>query len=198
VCLFCIIGYGFVFAQNSCEDSLKIKDLKISQLEAVLHDSLKAMRAELSGFTKYKYFDNSVYLDLIGPGIFYSFNYERRIKVLSKKNTLGIRGGFQYMSIEFVDATDTLRFDMAFPFGAYYLLSKRAHHFESGCGVTFTKSLFQESILPEHVLPYVLCGYRFLRPGGQFIFRIGLSFLYIGGKQMPVFPLPYISSGFSF
>jgi hypothetical protein len=126
---------------------------------------------------------NSIYAEGLGPGLLYSFNYERLVT-----NDLGVRLGLSYasMSASATDgsssATASATF-MTFPFTASYLgVSSGSHALELGGGLTFiyvsgTVSSSNIAVSGSGILPLenILVGYRFHPVNGGFQLRIGFS-----------------------
>jgi hypothetical protein len=114
---------------------------------------------------------NSLYLELLGSGGLYSFNYER---YFSQK--ISGRIGFSTFSI-----TGTLESETAtktritvFPVLITYLSGKGKSHFEIAGGML--SGLETEANASYAIIDLTaFIGYRYQPPGGGFIFRIGLT-----------------------
>ena len=154
--------------------------------------------------------NNAVFAELLGPGLFYSINYDRAI------GDLAIRVGFSYFSIGASvsgpggGASSSASF-MTFPITASYLgLGSKKHMFEVGAGVTVLSvgagaSAFGAEAKAEETTSAILFaptgifGYRLQPPDGGFFFRAGLApQVFIGGQDVAVWPAPYVSLGGTF
>jgi len=163
---------------------------------------------------------NSIYLEGLGPGIWYSINYERRVI-----DDLGVRLGFSYIGLgssvssggQTASSSASL---LNFPITASYLgLRSGKHTFEVGGGVTISYATASASsggltgsASGVGANGDILFGYR-LHPVGHagFNFRIGLMALIGRGlgfwykdandpnpNGIGVLPYGYISFGGSF
>lgn len=116
---------------------------------------------------------NSFHIELGGSGLYYSLNYERNIinrDILKTSVQIGIRyfpGGFT---------------DITFPFGINEQFSFNMHHIELGFGMVPTRQIFRDpSEQYEIIHSYWInpltgrLGYRYQKPDGKFIWRIGFT-----------------------
>jgi hypothetical protein len=144
---------------------------------------------------------NAVHLELGGPGILYSVNYERF--VLPK---LSIRAGIGMFGLRENTTGDSIGV-LAVPVTAQYFLGKGAHHLELGLGI-FTGGMWSDLNSYEKTETFGLIGgtatvgYRYQRPGGGFLFRIAFTPL-LGGNRfaplgMPLQPWGSIGAGYAF
>ena len=136
-------------------------------------------QAPVSGKTS----KNAIYIELAGPGVLYSVNYEHHLT----KN-LSIRTGFSIWSIDSLDLMaiqiKNLKF-RSFPLMVNYLIGKGASHLELGLGIqpTFLKGDFDtfyfiranDSGKGKSILGLSTIGYRYQKVEGGLIFRIGIS-----------------------
>ncbi len=129
------------------------------------------------------YRKNAVFFELFGPGVFYSINYDRRIKQhLSLRagfTSWNLHGGlFTLLGIEKLSMT-------AFPVMINYITGPmKSSHFEIGAGMmpSFVsgKAFFtDEEASSETVLLGIgSIGYRYQQPDGGFFFRASITPLF--------------------
>jgi len=138
----------------------------------------------------------SVYFELLGAGLTYSFNYDSRFQ--NTLNGLGGRVGVSYLS---ADGNSIF----TAPIMLNYLLGKHGKYFEMGVGATFVnfdsnkannsnnEILFVES---SGVYGNMVFGYRKQPVDGGFMFRAGISPIFNANNFLPYYG--YISLGYSF
>lgn len=137
----------------------------------------------------------AVFLEVFGSGIFYSFNYDRRI--MDRPNGLGIKAGLGYTAIDGVRIT-------TLPIAGNLLIGKKRSFFELGAGATFllvsqtsNVNVPQGSSIrpPDAVLFNLILGYRRVAESG-FLLRAGIT-PYLNSDPVAVF-VPQISIGYAF
>lgn len=155
---------------------------------------------------------NSVYIEGLGSGLFYSLNYERMIL-----DDISVRVGMSFIKQSvpgeslYDDATIKIKI---FPITASYLgIGNRTHSLELGVGPGIVNvkgsgsaSGFSSSGSGTSVVINTLVGYRIQRPAGGFQFRIGVNgFIGPGFRRNSddpdawgIFPWPYLSLGGTF
>lgn len=119
---------------------------------------------------------NAVYLDILGVGGYYALSYERQIL---ERNRFAMGARIGITSYEFRDFNDKFNPDLIVPLSinAYY---GNVHHVELGIGPTLS------SVVKAHpfkftptrdllVNVHMQVGYRYQKPGGGFLFRIGYT-----------------------
>jgi hypothetical protein len=149
--------------------------------------------------------NNAVYVEGLGPGLLYSINYERSL------SDFALRVGFGYVSVSAssnsgsgqTQATASL---ITVPITLSYLgVGSKTHIFELGAGATIlhvgegassidTSSSATASGAATVVLPHAVLGYRYMPPGGGFLFRVGVSPIF-AGDAIAVLPWPYLALG---
>ena len=137
----------------------------------------------------------SVYFELLGPGLTYSFNYDTRFQ--NTLNGLGGRAGLGYISVEGNSVVSV-------PVMVNYLLGKGGKYFEMGLGATYIGFNSAESASDNEVLfindsqvfGTMVFGYRRQPVDGGFLFRAGLSPVFGSGNFIPYYG--YIAFGYSF
>lgn len=158
---------------------------------------------------------NSVFLEGLGAGLFYSVNYERRVI-----DDLGVRAGFSYMSLSTsasaggVEASASASY-LTIPITASYLgVRGRRSGLELGAGMTlaYTSAAASSGVVASSAagmapIGTAMVGYR-LHPVDQagFQFRVGLMALYAKGLSLSnpdpeafgVLPWFYLSAGAGF
>jgi hypothetical protein len=157
--------------------------------------------------------NNAVYLEGLGPGLFYSINYDRSF------GDFAGRIGFGYVSIGATSTssdgsggqtqeTASASF-FTVPITASYLgLGNKKHMLELGAGVTIVHvgaggtAFDASSSSSSHesatfLFPVGVVGYRYQPPHGGFLFRGGISPI-IGGSSLPILPWPYLALGGTF
>lgn len=113
----------------------------------------------------------TVYLELLGSGVIYSLNYERRFK--QQTEGLGARIGIGYVG-------DWLMV----PANLNFLLGKegKSHFLELGLGVTYVNypngETFGSKTINQQWLPAGTIMYRLHPRYGKFFFKIGLTPIY--------------------
>ena len=136
---------------------------------------------------------NAIYIELAGPGVLYSMNYERRIT-----DHLGVRAGVSLWSI---DSLDLILLQIknfkyrSFPVMITYLIGKRASHLELGLGIqpTFLEGDFDvfyfihsnEKSKGKAILGLSTIGYRYQKKESGLIFRIGVSPVFASSGMNP-------------
>jgi hypothetical protein len=146
--------------------------------------------------------NNAVYAEGLGPGLFYSINYERDFE-----NVYGVRVGFSYVSLSETDnnGTSLNATFLSFPITFSYLgIGSLTHIFEVGGGgtvlyVSGTASTIGGSSSGSGVggIGTLILGYRYQPPHGGFMFRVGIAPL-ITSYGDTFLPWPYLSLGGTF
>ena len=148
--------------------------------------------------------NNAVYLEGLGPGLIYSVNYERSF------SDFAARIGFGYISVSAgassgTQTTQASASILTIPLTLSYLgIGSKQNIFELGAGATIlhagagastidTSSSTTASGSATVVLPHVVIGYRFMPPGGGFLFRAGISAIVAGDPV--ILPWPYVALG---
>jgi hypothetical protein len=153
---------------------------------------------------------NVLYVEGLGPGLFYSLDYERMLGDFSA------RIGFSYLSFSASESSATGREGasasagfLAIPLMVNYLgVGSVQNMLELGVGATIlhvgagantfgTGSDSSGSASATYLLPVCVVGYRFQPADGGFVFRAGLSPL-LAGHSIPLLPLPYVALGGAF
>jgi hypothetical protein len=143
---------------------------------------------------------NNIFVEGLGPGLWYSFNYERII------SDIGIRAGLGYISLSSgttATGESVSAYWLSVPVDVNYIgIGSKKHIFEVGGGVTFlavgagASGLgVNESGSATLFFAHANLGYRLQPPGGGFMLRTGIS--PIIGKGV-FLPWPYISLGAAF
>jgi hypothetical protein len=125
----------------------------------------------------------SVYAELLGPAILYSFNYDTRFS--KKQDGLGMRIGISYAyESSYNDNTNTSDNSTVFsiPFQLNYLLGKEDRFFEVGLGFTYFNYVGNGPVFLDDsksninkVLGTMTFGYRYQPKKGGFTFRYSLN-----------------------
>jgi hypothetical protein len=126
---------------------------------------------------------NTFYVELLGNAAVYSLNYER---FFTPK--LGVRVGGMFLRGE-TDEGDEATVGL-FPVMATYLLGEGNSHFETGLGIGIvTASADIEEVDEEFsgsaVYGTATLGYRYQKPTGGVIFRVGFTPAYADGNLIP-------------
>ncbi len=146
-------------------NALKAQKLSISKT-----DSLQVSRAQ------------NIFLEIAGPGIFFSANYDTRFS--QRRNGLGGRIGIGYLPA----SSDHY---VTVPVQLNYLLGKKHHFFEMGIGATLVFSSFLR--YPDYYMPdkkeyrirefdlvgSTTLGYRYQPASSGFNFRLSFNPLFI-------------------
>ncbi|HVU04780.1 MAG TPA: hypothetical protein VHE30_23670 [Polyangiaceae bacterium] len=136
---------------------------------------------------------NMVYAEGLGPGLFYSINYERNIV-----DDLSARIGFGYVSLSASasgggQTASASASYLTVPVTVSYLgIGSKKHIFELGGGATIAHVGAGASTLVDSasasatvVIPTLLAGYRIQPPDGGFFFKIGASPMIVQGTLVP-------------
>jgi hypothetical protein len=91
---------------------------------------------------------SQVYLELFGPGVLYSINYDTRFG--KKEKGLGMRAGF---GATFAGGDGAI----VVPVGLNYIAGRQGNYFEAGAGATLITG---ETLEGEGVYGYLTMGYR--------------------------------------
>lgn len=148
---------------------------------------------------------NSLYLEGLGAGVFFSVNYDRTFGDFSARVGFapGLISSSSSSSSNAKGGTDSL--DYLIPMTVSYLgIGTMTHMLELGAGATVFH-VTTESSNPGVFLGSqrssgfsafgdVLVGYRLQPPKGGFMLRVGIDGL-IAGSSWPVAPWPYLSIG---
>jgi hypothetical protein len=147
--------------------------------------------------------NNAIYLELLGPGGFYSVNYDRAF------GDFAGRIGFSYMSISASTGLESASASwLGVPLTFSYLgIGSKNHMLEVGAGVTLWSfgagaSAFGAGATGASALliaPTGVFGYRMQPKDGGFFFKAGLSPIFLFGGDASVFwPAPHIGLGGTF
>ena len=124
---------------------------------------------------------NSVYIELLGNGVPYSLNFDR-IVVQNPKLKIAARIGISYMpTFIFSNRIITIPLELT------TLVGEGKHFFEFGPGFTFMHQKYDENdptvitsvtdptdYVNIYLQPSLRFGYRYQKPDGGFLFRLGL------------------------
>lgn len=146
--------------------------------------------------------NNSIYLELLGPGLLYSINYDRTF------GDFAARAGFSYLALSASNSGGEAHGSfITVPLTVSYLgIGSKKNMFEIGAGATIlhvgagvstfaADSSKSESASTTLVLGDMIFGYRLQPPDGGFMLRTGLSPFFGQGAFIP---LPYLSLGGTF
>jgi len=147
---------------------------------------------------------NSIYVELLGHGVFYSVNYDYRVS-----NKVSLSAGASIWSIKSMDILifqiNGIKF-RSFPLMVNYLIGNRSSRFELGAGImpayisSEGGSVFylMKSTDSNHttIFPVIAnVGYRYQPEDGGFIFRAGITPAFRAGASSVQFGL---SIGYGF
>jgi hypothetical protein len=150
--------------------------------------------AILEGYSQQSEKPQAVFVEGLGSGILYSFNYDTRFS--DSPSGWGARAGMGYTSLE------GLRM-YTLPLVVNHLIGKKKHFLELGAGVTLVRVNDRTNINPHssflnvenEVLGTLAIGYRRVSTSG-FTLRAGLTPLI--GAGIDEFFWPQLSFGFAF
>lgn len=139
--------------------------------------------------------NNSIQFELFGHGLFYSFNYERILVNGQKFKTTGQAGIAYY-------PPKTGIIDIWIPVGINELYSFNSHHLEFGLGYVFINEATRTDDYKEISREWNgflsgRIGYRYQKPDGRFIFRVGFTPLF-EYEFIEFHPLGGLTVGYSF
>lgn len=137
----------------------------------------------------------AVYVEVLGNGLIYSFNYDTRFGQSIKG--LGGRAGIGHLAIDGSRLT-------TFPFLINYLFGKDKHYFEVGAGATLiTASTNSSDFGPigsrekgSTFIGTMSFGYRLEPQQGGFLFRAGITPIFDRTSFFPFWP--QVSLGYAF
>jgi hypothetical protein len=128
----------------------------------------------------------AVYLEVLGNGFSYSFNYDQRFQ--NRLDGLGFKAGGSYFAI---DGTSVA----TFPFGLNYLLGKNGKYFEMGLGGTYLLASERNTLFgnggdrsyERGFSGNMIFGYRSEPVNGGFLFRASITPFFGYGIFWPLF-----------
>ena len=148
--------------------------------------------------------NNSLYFELLGPGLTSSFNFERSVY-----NNISLRVGIGNFTLAGDDSFGELSITPIIV-GANYMRGRK-WRIEAGLGISywlmaidglvdFSDFDFNESAQENIINYYINLGLRYQNPKGGIMFKFGLSPTIISSfdGQSGMIPLPYLSMGYSF
>ncbi len=163
---------------------------------------LLALAFLLISFSSFsQYYENErtqgrgVYLELLGNGLTYSFNYDQRFS--QSLDGLGFKAGFSYISLD-GSSLSTI------PFGLNYLLGKNGKYFETGIGATYLVAADNSysfgprnnGVVGDGLIGNLIFGYRSEPVDGGFLFRATVTPMFGAGFFFPFYG--GISLGYAF
>lgn len=127
------------------------------------------------------YSSNSVYLELLGNGLFYSINYDHRFS-----NHWGGRIGLMFIGGQSDQSNDKIGVAIL-PVMANYFVGSGSHRLELGAGLIFAAAggtLENYGSFSGGGLGGLTStiGYRYQPAGGGFLFRVGATPFYSDGR----------------
>jgi hypothetical protein len=143
---------------------------------------------------------NAFYVELLGNGLIYSVNYDRRLT-----GHVAGRVGVSFATAEDSEG-DRATIGLA-PVMGSYLFGEGNSHFEAGLGMLLATASVDEIDPGGGEDPFVggdggstvfgtgVLGYRYQRPGGGFVFRAGLTPIFTTSDFVPWFG---VSFGYAF
>lgn len=139
---------------------------------------------------------NSVQFDLGGPGLIYSFNYERML-INGRRKKTAIQIGASYYP-----PNSGIR-DIWIPIGVNELFSRSEHHLEVGLGWIIIREASRDSENEVvdwfwSTMMFARLGYRYQRPDGKFIFRAAFTPFFEFEGTREIHPSGGVSIGYSF
>lgn len=158
-----IMFFLMISFTSYCQELKDSVETKQSNQSNTLRDSIKPS-------TKFNH-QNSIQLELLGSGGAYSLNYERILINRNRWKTVAnigidVRGGEKWIGF-------------LVPIGITELLSFKSHHIEMGMSVAsgYTQNRDHGGWYDLYVMGRI--GYRYQKPNGRFIARIGYTpFIY--------------------
>jgi hypothetical protein len=117
---------------------------------------------------------NTVYLELLGNGGIYSFNYDR---IILTKKLFKISGS---IGISYIPPSVRYNHTFTYPAEINFLYGKR-NYLELGIGYTLVFNLYKEDIFKIYDIysyPVLRISYRLQKPNGGFFFTTGLLFYF--------------------
>lgn len=164
------------------------------RVTSIVFFGFSLLLAAPKAFSQQNEIPQSVFVEGLGSGIFYSFNYDTRFTPNS--SGWGGRIGMGYISAE-GDRIYTV------PLIINYLLGRKKNFLELGAGVTFvglidrTNTNFSSNLVnvESGAVGTLSIGYRRVSPSG-FTFRAGLTPLI--GNLLEEYFWPQLSFGYSF
>ncbi|MCL6259656.1 hypothetical protein M3O96_11175 [Aquiflexum sp. TKW24L] len=140
--------------------------------------------------------NHGVFFEFLGNGIFNSLNYDTRFT--KKVDGFGGKVGFGYAPVDGGQY-------FSFPFMVNYLLGKNGHYFEVGAGANYMVADYRngggnigslEIAQWEGWSGNMSLGYRYQPVDGGFLFRAGITPMFIKDEFIPFWP--QISIGYAF
>lgn len=115
---------------------------------------------------------NAFYVELLGNGLFYSMNYDRLFT-----DQVSGRVGLMFLGAASDEGSAAVT---ATPLMVNYLFGRGNSHFEAGVGILVVSGAVDDVPGEEDqsfsgAIGTGTLGYRYQRPGGGFVFRVGLT-----------------------
>ena len=129
---------------------------------------------------------HSVYLEIGGSSLFYSLNYDYTLRITNELN-LAVGSGFAYSPRSIADYQG---YAFVIAPACNLLLGKSSHHVETGLAL-LSFGPVESTTLSARI------GYRYQRPSGGFLFRIGDTPILMGGPEW-IMPWAGVSFGYTF
>jgi hypothetical protein len=124
---------------------------------------------------------NAFFVELLGNGILFSVNYDRRLI-----NNFGLRAGIGYIGTSDVDGSGTSAGILTVPVTANFLLGKNGRYFEVGGGATYVSgSTDNFDTSGSGIIGTISFMYRRQPQDGGFMWKIGLTPLFGNGGFLP-------------
>jgi len=128
---------------------------------------------------------HSVYLEIGGSSLLYSLNYDYTLRITNGLN-LAVGSGFAYSPNSIVD-------DQGYSFlvapACNLLLGRSSHHAETGLAL-LSRGTADSTTISGRI------GYRYQRPSGGFLFRIGFTPIVLEPEW--IMPWAGVSFGYTF
>ena len=144
-----------------------------------------------NGFSQNDLAKNSIYLEFLGKGLFYSLNYERNIFQINELIGINLSSGIGVFPGLTSIGKST---DLFIPFEGNVSFSKNHHHAVIGYGTTYWRykinhieidnsNLSQQPVPPSLIattewFAHMVFEYRYKKPEGGFLFKIGYTPLF--------------------
>lgn len=136
----------------------------------------------------------SVYVEVLGSGLLYSFNYDTRFT--QRHNGIGGRAGIGYLAVDGARLT-------TLPLMVNYLFGHERHFFEVGIGTSVLIASEPIDFAPvgernraSGAIGTMNLGYRLEPTDGGFVFRAGLTPFFGSSFFWPLWP--QVSFGYAF
>jgi hypothetical protein len=134
---------------------------------------------------------NSIYVELLGNAVLYSLNFDHKFT-----DNVSLRVGFAYSTFNLPSTSNIESKTIAVPIMVNYLVGRGSHRLETGAGFLPLLNQYDDSADSVRLGLTGTVGYRYQRPAGGFVFRIGFTPLLASDSDGGYFFAPWLGMSF--